>query len=63
MEHLFFSEALTNKLKKVKTCALSALEAPAGYGKTTALRQLFEESDMTVSWFTAVEGMPDNSFQ
>lgn len=29
---MFFSEILTAKPEKVKTCALSALEAPAGYG-------------------------------
>ena len=63
MESLFFSEALKNKLQKVKYCALSALEAPAGYGKTTAIRQLLGESDTTVCWFTAVEGMADNSFR
>ncbi|MCR5089667.1 MAG: hypothetical protein K6C08_09160 [Oscillospiraceae bacterium] len=38
------------------------MEAPAGYGKTTAIRQLFGERDGTVSWFTAVEGLADNSF-
>ena len=63
MDNLFFSEALAGKLEEVKTCALSALEAPAGYGKTTAIRRLFQESDAEVSWFTAVEGMTDNSFR
>ena len=63
MDHLFFSEALETKLQKVKTCTLSALEAPAGYGKTTAIRQLFGERDAAVCWFTAVEGMADNSFR
>ena len=63
MEELFFSETLTDRLKKVKTCALSALEAPAGYGKTTAVRRLFQESDQATCWFTAVEGMADNSFR
>ena len=62
MENLFFSETLANKLQTIKKCALSALEAPAGYGKTTAIRQLLGESDVTVCWFTAVEGMADNSF-
>ncbi len=62
-ETLFFSEALTGKLEKVKTCALSALEAPAGYGKTTAIRWLFGESDARVRWYTSVEGMADNSFR
>ncbi|MBQ7699195.1 MAG: hypothetical protein IJT49_02505 [Clostridia bacterium] len=63
MDRLFFSETLKNKLEKIKTCALSALEAPAGYGKTTAIRRLFSEGDASVRWFTAVEGMADNSFR
>lgn len=63
MEDLFFSEALTSKLERVKSCALSALEAPAGYGKTTAVRQLFQDGAAAVSWFTAVEGIADNSFR
>ena len=46
MENLFFSEALASKLEKVKTYALSALEAPAGYGKTTAVRQLFRRATL-----------------
>ena len=63
MEQLFFSENLTEKLEKIKTGALSVLEAPAGYGKTTAVRRLFSEGDASVRWFTAVEGMADNSFR
>ena len=63
MENLFFSENLTKKLERVKGCALSALEAPAGYGKTTAIRSLLRDSDAAVCWFTAVESMPDNSFR
>lgn len=54
MENLFFSEALASRLEGVKSCALSALEAPAGYGKTTAVRRLFQESDAAVRWFTAM---------
>ena len=63
MEQLFFSEALAKKLEQVKSCSLSVLEAPAGYGKTTAVRQLLRASDSAVSWYTAVESMPDNSFR
>ncbi|MBO7659402.1 MAG: hypothetical protein J6T65_08850 [Clostridia bacterium] len=63
MDNLFFSEKLKTKLGKVSNCALTALEAPAGYGKTTAIRQLFKESDSSVRWFTAVEGMADNSYR
>ena len=49
MEKLFFSEALACKLRSIKKCALSAPEAPGGYGKTAAIRQLFGESDGTVN--------------
>ena len=63
MENLFFSDELKRKLEGVRTHALSALEAPAGYGKTTAIRRLFAEGDAAVRWFTAVEGMTDNSFR
>ncbi len=62
-EGLYFSESLKNKLDSIMTCSLSALEAPAGYGKTTAVRKLLKESGTPVSWYTAVESMPDNSFR
>lgn len=63
MEDLFFSDALKRKLEQVKTRALSVLEAPAGYGKTTAIRTILQDSETPVYWYTAVESMPDNSFR
>ena len=63
MENLFFSKALQEKLKKVRTCSLSVLEAPAGYGKTTAVNMLLDGSTSQVNWYTAVESMPDSSFR
>ena len=63
METLFFSNALKRKLEQVKNRTLSALEAPAGYGKTTAIRNIFHDSETPVYWYTAVESMPDNSFR
>ena len=62
MENLFFSDALKRRLEQVKIRALSALEAPAGYGKTTAIRNVLRDSETPVYWYTAVESMPDNSF-
>ena len=49
-------------------CALSALEAPAGYGKTTAIRSILRDSETPVYWYTAVElglmnGYLDGTFQ
>ncbi len=63
MENLFFSRSLRDKLEKVNSCSLSALEAPAGYGKTTAIRRLLEDGEGSVCWYTAVESMPDTSFR
>ena len=63
MDRLFFSEELKQKLLRIRECSLSVLEAPAGYGKTTAIRSLLRDSDTAVNWYTAVESMPDNSFR
>lgn len=63
MEKNFFSDTLTRKLKRAGTCSLTVLEAPAGYGKTTAVRMLLSGSREAVNWYTAVESMPDSSFR
>ena len=63
MEGLFFSNTLQEKLKKINACSLSVLEAPAGYGKTTAIRRFLQDSGASVCWYTAVESMPDTSFR
>ena len=62
-DELYFSESLKSKLRSIMNCSLSALEAPAGYGKTTAVRKILKESREPVYWYTAVESMPDNSFR
>ena len=41
----------------------SALEAPAGYGKTTLVHKLLDSTDAIVHWYTAVESVPDTSFR
>ncbi len=63
MEKLFFSEHLNQQMKRIRTCSLSALEAPAGYGKTTAVRKALEDAEETVCWYTSVESIPDHSFR
>ena len=63
MENPFFSELLIKKLKQAEACPLTVLEAPAGYGKTTAVRAFLSDSHEAVNWYTAVESMPDNSFR
>ena len=47
----------------VYTCPLTAVEAPAGYGKTTAVRKALENAEGTVWWHTSVESVPDHSFR
>ena len=63
MDKLFFSRRLTKQLNEISFCSLSALEAPAGYGKTTAVHKALDGKDGTVCWYTSVESMPDNSFR
>ena len=38
MEKLYFSEEISQKLAQMQGCGLVMMEAPAGYGKTTAVR-------------------------
>lgn len=49
--NLFFSERLINKLETIYTHSLTIIEAPTGFGKTTAVRHLLEESTDPVVWF------------
>ena len=63
MEKQFFSEHLTEQLNRMKSSSLSALEAPAGYGKTTAVHKSLEGTEETVCWYTSVESITDNSFR
>ena len=63
MENLFFSHRLTEQLKRISACSLSALEAPAGCGKTTAVHRALDGQEGTVCWYTSVESVPDSSFR
>ena len=63
MGTLYFSEKLTGKLEHILDRPVSALEAPAGYGKTTAVHRILEKQEGLTAWYTAVESIPDSSFQ
>ncbi|MBR3508441.1 MAG: hypothetical protein IKO03_06720 [Lachnospiraceae bacterium] len=63
MEQFYFSEELMNKLEHILDCSLSVLEAPAGYGKTTAVHRILDGRKEPVYWYTAVESIPDSSFR
>ncbi len=63
MSRLFFADALRHKLEMMRTSPLSAMEAPAGYGKTTAAHWALDGQPGEALWYTAVESMPDTSFR
>ncbi|MBR5702022.1 MAG: hypothetical protein IKX47_06105, partial [Oscillospiraceae bacterium] len=60
---LFISERLNKLLQRIPRCSLTVLEAPAGYGKTTAVHYALDEAENQAFWYTAVESAPDNSFR
>ena len=63
MDKLFFSRRLMKQLNQISACSLSALEAPAGYGKTTAVHKALDGESGTICWYTSVETVPDGSFR
>ena len=63
MDNLFFSRHLLRQMEHIRKCSLSALEAPAGYGKTTAVHKALEGEEGNVFWHTSVESVPDSSFR
>lgn len=58
---LFFSERLMKKLESIYNSNLTLVEAPAGYGKTTSVRNLLKSSDEIVVWIT-IENEDDTAF-
>ena len=55
METLYFSQNMARKLSGLHSCRLALVEAPAGYGKTTAVRWAMRQiPSEQVHWFTAV---------
>ena len=63
MAEFYFSEELLSKLERILDSPLSVLEAPAGYGKTTAVHRILDGRDEPIYWYTAVESIPDSSFR
>ena len=54
----YYSEKLISKLDQLMFSPAAIVEAPSGYGKTTALRDFFKRSvsgKTPVFWFTAVD--------
>lgn len=61
----YYSPRLRKKLKGILTAPVTVVEAPSGYGKTTAVRDYLMGSlpkDTPVYWWNAAEGDPVNSW-
>ena len=62
LEQLYFSEEMARKLSGLHECGLSMMEAPAGYGKTTAVRWAMRQvPPEQIHWFIAVSFLQDTS--
>ncbi|MEA1959904.1 MAG: LuxR C-terminal-related transcriptional regulator [Bacillota bacterium] len=47
---LYFTQRLLQKLDGIRNHPLTIVEAPMGYGKTTAVKEYLAKSDVTVLW-------------
>ena len=57
----YYSDRLKNKLDKLRFAPATIVEAPSGYGKTTAIRDFLEArlpQGTPVYWFTATDEAP-----
>ena len=62
MEQFYFSEKMQQKLSNIYQSSLTMIEAPAGYGKSTAVRWAMKDlPSEQVHWFTAVSFLQDTS--
>ena len=62
----YFSDRLKRKLDEVQFARATIVEAPSGYGKTTALRDYLESkahAGIPVYWFSATEEAPSSGFR
>ena len=57
---LYFSPRLMEQLAGIWTHPLTALEAPMGYGKTTAVKHFLSGADAGVLWLKVYDDSPDN---
>lgn len=64
VESHYFSARLQKKLGGLKSACTSVVEAPSGYGKTTAVRSFAASLPQStpVYWFTAIDELPEACF-
>ncbi len=63
VKRLFFTQRLTNAMAGLYSHALTVVEAPMGYGKTTALREYVAKREVPVSWQQVFDSSPDSFWQ
>ncbi|MPM03541.1 HTH-type transcriptional regulator MalT [bioreactor metagenome] len=62
----YYSDRLIRKLEALRTTPATVVEAPSGYGKSTAVRDFLEERiprTASVCWFTIVDETPSASYR
>lgn len=62
----YYSDNLIKKLNNLSSSPAAIVEAPSGYGKTTAIRDYLENNlpkGTVVYWFTAVDEAPESSYR
>ena len=62
----YYSDNLNSKLNNLSSSPAAIVEAPSGYGKTTAVRDYLENNlpkGTAVYWFTAVDEAPESSYR
>lgn len=57
---MFSLERLNNQLKLIKKYPLTVIEAPMGYGKTTAIKEYLKHVDASVLWQTVYDEYTNN---
>ncbi len=65
MEHHYYSDRLKSKLKELRSASAAIVEAPSGYGKTTAVRDYLKTGlpeGTPVYWFTAADERPSSAY-
>ena len=62
----YYSDRLKQKLSQLRFAPATVVEAPSGYGKTTAIRDVLKHGipqGTPVHWFAAVEESPQAGFR
>lgn len=66
VEQHYYSDRLKRKLNEMRFTLVTIIEAPSGYGKTTALRDFLETGvpeNTPIYWFTAIDETPSAGFR